>query len=210
MLNLTGQKYGRLTILDEALPALSNGHRDRRWNCLCDCGTQKVILQGSFRSGKTVSCGCFHEECMKSPYDTDSPEYAAWLNMKARCNPTYRKNEACYQRKQLGVCDHWLNDFQAFLDHVGPRPSPSHSIDRIDNSNGYLPGNVRWATKQEQSRNRDCAIWLTFCGERLHLAEWAKRTGLLERVIYRRVKVNGWTVEKALTTPILVRHPKST
>jgi hypothetical protein len=82
-------------------------------------------------------------------------ERTAWNALRARCRTT-----TSYIKRGITVADEWLgpDGFAAFLDHVGPAPSPAHSLDRIDNNSGYRPGNVRWATCQEQARNTSSYI----------------------------------------------------
>ena len=94
----------------------------------------------------------------KTPYRKDkahlTPEYRAWCRMKDRYyNPNY-KGYATYGGRGIVVCDKWVNDYDAFLRDVGPRPSPNHTIDRINNNGNYESGNVRWGTWQQQARNR--------------------------------------------------------
>lgn len=84
----------------------------------------------------------------------DAPEYKVWAGMKRRCLNKNDPSYAGYGAKGVTVCDEWVHSFQAFYDHIGERPSAEHSIDRIDNSKGYEPNNVRWATKLQQSINR--------------------------------------------------------
>jgi hypothetical protein len=91
------------------------------------------------------------------------------------------------------------NGYAAFLRHIGPRPSPEHSLDRIDNARGYEPGNVRWATIYQQARNTRWNRVLEFRGERRCVAEWAEILGLRATTIYDRLYA-GWSVEAALTT----------
>jgi len=85
--------------------------------------------------------------------DTDSPEHCAWKQMKQRCRPgsVWRR---WYAARGIVVCDEWRQSYEAFRDHIGPRPSPKHSLDRINNDGNYEPGNVRWATWAEQMLNR--------------------------------------------------------
>jgi len=83
-----------------------------------------------------------------------TPEYRAWISMKDRCLNPKSSNYANWGGRGIGVCPEWAEDFVAFYNHVGSKPSPRHSLDRIDGSLGYEPGNVRWATKSEQSANR--------------------------------------------------------
>ena len=85
---------------------------------------------------------------------SSTPEYTAWCSMKTRCyNPNYQYYEH-YGARGIEVADEWINDFRAFYNHVGPRPSAKHSLDRIDNNGNYEPGNVRWATDSQQKLNR--------------------------------------------------------
>jgi hypothetical protein len=81
-------------------------------------------------------------------------EHKCWASMKARCLNPSALNFKHYGGRGITVCDEWVDDYEAFLAHVGRRPSSQHSLDRVDNERGYEPGNVRWATKTEQARNR--------------------------------------------------------
>lgn len=87
-----------------------------------------------------------------------SPEYTAWINIKERCLNAQRPDFPRYGGAGVAVCDRWRDSFESFLADMGPRPSARHSIDRINNSQGYEPGNCRWATREEQSRNRAAAV----------------------------------------------------
>ncbi len=81
-------------------------------------------------------------------------EYSAWSMAKQRCGNPRHPRFADWGGRGIRVCDEWLHDFPAFLAHIGPRPGPEFSLDRIDNDGDYEPGNVRWATRVEQRRNR--------------------------------------------------------
>jgi len=84
----------------------------------------------------------------------ETPEYMCWASMKQRCcnkNCPYYIN---YGGRGIKVCDEWLNDYKAFYKYIGDRPSPNHSIDRINNDGNYEPGNVRWATRSVQLSNQ--------------------------------------------------------
>lgn len=124
--------------------------------------------------------------------------------MLRRCEDPSRPGYPNYGGRGIRVCDRW-HDFTAFSADVGERPSPRHSLDRIDNARGYEPGNVRWATRHEQSRNTRRNIRLTHNGETMVLADWAKRLGVPWARLYARIKA-GWPAEAALTLPRYAQH----
>lgn len=84
----------------------------------------------------------------------DMPEYHSWAHMIQRCTNPKNKAWKNYGGRGITVCDAWRKAFAAFFAYVGCKPSPEHSIERIDNDRGYEPGNVKWATRSEQSLNR--------------------------------------------------------
>lgn len=150
LMDLTGWRFGRLVVagIDRIQPC-ATGTRIY-WKCTCDCGTDVVSRADALRIGRVVSCGC-----RKITHGlTKTPEFKVWSAMIERCHTESHRNYDNYGGRGISVCPEWRNDFQAFLKHVGPRPSSQHSIDRFPNNNGnYAPGNVRWATKKQQSRN---------------------------------------------------------
>lgn len=128
-----------------------------------------------------------------------TPEYSVWSSMKARCLNPRHKNFAEYS--QRGMWPPWQTDFLAFLEHIGPRPSPWHTVERIDNSRGYFPGNVRWATATEQASNRRSTVWIEHDGKRLTVTQWAHALGLQAATIHKRLE-RGWPPERAITEPV--------
>ena len=146
----TGQKFGKLTVLRRA----PNGSgRDTKWECLCDCGTLKIIIGDNLKGGKTKSCGC--SQARTTHGDWGSPEYTSWASMIDRCTNQNRKQWKDYGGRGITVCKEWLNDYSAFLAYMERRPTLNHSLDRYPNNDGnYEPGNVRWATKEEQNNNQ--------------------------------------------------------
>lgn len=126
----------------------------------------------------------------------ETPEKSRWRAMKARCfNPNNRKYPR-YGARGITVCERWLV-FENFLADMGPRPSPRHSIDRINNDGNYEPSNCRWATMPEQMRNSIAARWVTFNGETLTVTDWAQRLGITQGSMSRRLSV--WPLERAMT-----------
>jgi hypothetical protein len=103
-----------------------------------------------------------------------------------------------YADRGITVCARW-GVYENFLADMGRRPSPEHSLDRIDNDRGYEPGNCRWATDVEQNRNTRGNHLVTFRGETLPIAAWAERLGMLHATLTYRLRT--WSVERAFTEP---------
>jgi hypothetical protein len=122
--------------------------------------------------------------------------YKTWKGMRDRCTRETHKDYPHYGGRGISVCQRWQS-FEAFYEDMGDRPSPHHSIDRIDNSKGYEPGNCRWATTNEQARNTSRTIHVEFGGKSQCITDWARELGLPQESLRRRIK-KGWPLEKAL------------
>ncbi len=203
IVDMTGQKIGRLTVLGPA------GFKRRlaAWRCLCECGKETVVAGGHLRGRRgTRSCGCYASDRRREAATTHglsgTPEHGIWTDMIQRCTNPRRECFRNYGGRGIRVAAEWLGEggFERFFAHVGPRSTPEHEIDRIDNDGHYEPGNVRWATRSEQSSNTRRNRRLTFRGETLTLAAWSRRTGIPAAVIRLRV-LWGWSMERALTEP---------
>jgi hypothetical protein len=159
VLDLIGQRFGRLIVQTRSTATFSDP-KHVRWICLCDCGAVATVRAAVLRRGCTRSCGCLKREVIARGTTTThgathTPEYRAWAGLINRCTNPNNAQYANYGKRGITVVPEWRNDFQAFLTCVGLRPSAQHSIDRFPDNNGnYAPGNVRWATKQEQSISR--------------------------------------------------------
>lgn len=145
-------RFGRLTLLEETSLRRRGGVVGR---FLCDCGVEKLIPMVRVRCGNAKSCGCLRV----SHGQTGTDEYRAWCAMKARCRPTTARDNAGHKSLGITVCGRWRK-FENFIADMGPRPSPRHSIDRIDNTKGYEPSNCRWAIPTQQMQNtRRSKVW---------------------------------------------------
>lgn len=135
----------------------------------------------------------------------NSPTYVCWRSMRQRCSNPNVKRYPFYGGRGIKVCERW-NSFVNFLADVGERPSPVHSIDRIDNNGHYEPGNVRWAENKTQQRNRtNYNRILVHDGRSQSLQAWADEVGLLPQTIRGRL-AQGWAISEALTKPIDARR----
>lgn len=117
------------------------------------------------------------------------PERSPRHAMLARCDTRCSASLGGYWRgRGITVCDEWLSSFLAFALHIGPRPTMKHSIDRIDNDGNYEPGNVRWATKQEQGRNTSQTVFLVFRGATMCIKDAAAAAGVPYQKLIRRLR----------------------
>jgi len=193
IIDLTGQKFSRLTVISFAPTKKKMSH----WNVVCDCGTKTVVDGCNLKKGHTKSCGCLQVERIKEHNTThngciDHPlEYGTWKGIKQRCNNINNHAYKDYGGRGITVCDRWLNSFENFLADMGRKPTPQHSLDRINNNGNYEPSNCRWATRTEQNRNTRANVRIMFQGEMRCLAEVAEISGLDIRIISTRLK-RGW------------------
>ncbi len=202
--DLTGQVFGRLTVVTFVRPA----PRKLKWICECECGQIKHVASDALLRGRQLSCGCLMRELVRARATTHGlaarhkrhSDYGVWLHMRDRCNNPRFEDYKNYGGRGITVCERW-NDFTAFLADMGPRPSPKHSIDRICNDGNYEPGNCRWATKIEQVNNTRQNHIVEFDGRTMNITQWSADTGLASWVITKRLKL-GWTPTDALTKPV--------
>lgn len=208
-IDLTGKVFERLTVLGFAGSPPSSGKRPMLWNCVCLCGTIKVVHGGDLKKGHTRSCGCWQKQTVGERSETHGNAgrgkvtrvYRTWQNMLTRTTNLKSKEYHNYGGRGIKVCDRWQNSFENFLFDMGQPITAKHTLDRIDNEGGYCKENCRWATPKDQARNTRINHILEFNGKKACLAEWTESFGLRRSSLWSRLR-RGWSVERALTTPI--------
>lgn len=204
--DLTGFMFGKLTVLRRDV---SSHKKVVKWICRCECGTERSIWRSDLKSGSTKSCGCMALELSKITKMTRKAESPAkpirerkiWRGMKDRCQNPGNSLYARYGARGISVSEEW-QDFENFFMDMGFRPSPLHSLDRIDNSLGYSKENCRWATSKQQNRNRRSNKIIDTPRGPMVLAEAAEAFGVNEDALAKRIK-KGLTGDE-LFKPICV------
>jgi hypothetical protein len=166
MINPVGMRFGRLVVLRETQPIRRAyvgraTHKERRVHCACDCGGETIVCLNHLRQGRVTSCGCARREKTAATkrkhgfrVGAPLPEYNSWRGMRARCENRKHSDFHNYGGRGIAVSARWRESFENFLADMGRKPSPVHSLDRIDVNGDYEPGNCRWATPKEQRANQ--------------------------------------------------------
>lgn len=145
IINIAGQTFGSLTVLCRA-PTVDG---ETCWLCKCVCGAEKSCRSDKLRKGRIKSCGC-KNPIKRTHGMSGTPEYESWRNMHDRC---YNKRSNRYKHYGARGIEVKFNSFDEFYAEIGPKP-PKMTVDRIDNDGNYEPGNIRWATRSQQARNK--------------------------------------------------------
>lgn len=197
----TGTTFGGLTFLRDA-PLRPN--KQRRAFFACHCGKEFETWVHTVKSGRAKSCGCSYKhpkrniKCGLGSQDNKVMR-RLWRTMLRRCNNPKSRDYKNYGARGIKVCEAW-SCYETFIRDVGVMPTPDHSLDRLENGGNYEPGNVRWATRCEQSNNKRNNRFIEFSGERLTLPQWERKLCMGKKTIASRLKA-GWSIERALTTP---------
>lgn len=198
--DLAGQRFGRLVVLGRGKNTMSPaGYALHYWECRCDCGAVKEVMNKALVAGDVNSCGCLRKElaaakCYKHG-GTNTPEYNVWFKMKARCSDKKDKRYADWGGRGIRVCERW-SKFENFISDMGQRPSDLHSIDRIDNNGNYSPENCRWATHAEQHANKRGLLLVPLNGKEVSFSVYCRELGLNYRRSLFRYSQLGWPLSQ--------------
>lgn len=208
---IVGQRYNRWTVTAIVSPR----GKALRVAVRCDCGTESEVIASNLRAGLSLSCGCLARERCAEAHRTHGlswhPLYLTWKGMIGRCSNAEDAGFANYGARGITVCARWVASFEDFLADMGEKPTPEHSIDRIDNDGGYWCGacaecvaagrasNCRWATRAVQARNTRRNLWIEIDGTRRLLSDVCAEHGVSRQLLHVRVS-SGWDLLRAATT----------
>ena len=201
--DLTGQKYGMLTVLARSRSEKTKGSM---WICRCDCGEirKRPVSRTNLIRGFAWSCGCqyTHAGTNNSNYRhglSHTRLNRIWRSMIKRC-----KFDECY--KNVEICDEWQDFIKFYQWAVNNGYSDELTIDRIDPNGNYEPNNCRWIPQRKNLLNRRTNYYITYKGKKQTVTEWSKELGINVRTLTKRLRV--WDVEKAFTTPVDTAHKR--
>ena len=208
-LDLVGLKFERLTVMCEAgrTPA-----KKIKWLCKCSCGKETIVVGGDLKSGRVKSCGCLNEEKRKERNEGNTygvkhggyrtKLYSVWKQMRQRCTVTTHPMFKHYGARGICVCKKWDENFNEFYEwSIKNGYKEGLTIERVDNDGCYCPENCEWITRKKQNINRRNTVKI----------DGAPIVSLLEKynvkkedmnAVRARVLVLGWSLEKAVATPI--------
>jgi hypothetical protein len=206
--DLTGQVFGRLTVLSHSRRILPSGKSVIHWNCVCACGQTLQVSATHIKGGHTKSCGCLNREVARqrhvthghAPRGTPSRTYRSYNSMFQRCYNPKCERYPSYGGRGITVCARWSESFENFLADMGERPA-GMAIDRKDNDLGYSKNNCRWATQKQEMRNTSRNRNLMIDNETLCVSAWAERSGISAQTLLDRVD-RGWESRRAVFEPV--------
>lgn len=205
VIDLTGQTFGRLTVLGRGEDYLrpSDGSLRPRWLCKCSCGNEVQAHAAHLKKhGDNQSCGCLgaekssvrlKEQATKHGHHAGgkhSPTFSSWNNMMGRCYRESHKSYPWYGAKGIKVCERW-HSFENFLEDMGERPE-GMTLDRKDLTQDYSPGNCKWSTRKEQDRHRSSNVMIEHDGRTMCATDWAKELGMNYHTFRYRHRVGLW------------------
>ncbi|MEK3993708.1 hypothetical protein MKY29_03050 [Psychrobacillus sp. FSL K6-2365] len=193
--DLTGQTFGKLTVMKFSRDVKSGKRFRKYWECICECGKTNEIRTDSLTSGKVTSCGCLKNEqdqinLIKNHRHKMSGTrlYGIWQKMKDRCYNSNLRSYEDYGARGIKICDEWLVP-DNFIDWALANGYKNYlTIDRIDNNGNYEPTNCRWSTSKVQARNRRSNIEVEYLGKKMTMIEVAEKSSISYRALIARYR----------------------
>lgn len=213
-LNLIGQKFGRLTVIEFICVKKKNSY----FLCKCNCGNEKVIKGQDLKTNQTKSCGCLVKENRSKGLSrthgmSKTQFYHTWNAMKGRCQKPNDKNYKHYGGRGITVCERWLkfenfrdDMYESYKEHYDKYGRKNTQIDRIKNDGDYKLSNCQWATKIQNQNNRRNNHFLTYEGQTLTISQWAKIVKIKKTTIYMRKNYFGLSDKETLTRPLHINR----
>lgn len=203
-----GDKFGRFTVVD---PNVKKNHA----LCVCQCGNEKIVKRSHLKDGGSQSCGCLRDERIREACGThgqgNTRMHRIWSGMLQRCRNTRNPAFPRYGGRGVRVCPEWDpqqgGSFETFAADMGEPPTEEHTLDKDKLGGGmyYGPKTCCWLDRTGQARHTRSNRMLSYNGQTKCMAEWAEVLGLRYQTLWDRLNKSGWSVEKALSTPIKKR-----
>ena len=214
----TGNRYGNLTVLRRGKDHIftKTGYARAQWWCRCDCGKEILVQGANLRNGHTKSCrDCGYKRVSKARQThglCGTKIHNEFRAIIQRCENPNSAAWPLYGGRGVRLYPEWRENPRKFFEYVSQLPhfgEPGYSIDRWPNKDGnYEPGNIRWATMKEQTRNLRSNFIVHWKSQDMPLSEACELEGLPYKTVHSRVKYLGWSVIDALTRPIGKNGPK--
>lgn len=200
-IDLTGNRYGHLTVIKE------NGRIGKNilWLCRCDCGNEINVIPYNLKNGHTQSCGCIRGSNRITHHKSKSRLYRIWrhINIKSRCLNENVPHYKYYGGRGISLCEEWTNSFEKFCEWANANGYQDNlSIDRIDVNGNYEPSNCRWTNAKNQANNKTNNRLIEYNGEPHTLSEWSDILGINHLTISKRIDDYGWSIKRAFETPV--------
>lgn len=200
-IDLTGQKFGRLTVIKDT--GKKNNDKRALWLCKCNCGNEVIISGKDLRNGNTQSCGCLQRDRSRKHGEWGTRLYRIWYDMKDRCFNKNSVNYKYYGGRGITICKEWKEKPFLFFQWARNNGYQDNlTIDRIDSNGNYEPSNCRWATMKEQSNNVRNNKRITYNNETHTMSEWAEILNIDYHLLQSRL-YHKWSFERAIKSPKL-------
>lgn len=205
--DLTGMRFGRLTVIEESYKENGKVY----WRCRCDCNEETIVQGSKLRGGQTKSCGCLFDEYMQDRIKyfykdrVHQKLYKTWACMKQRCYNPHNASYNNYGGRGITVCQEWKDNFLNFYNWaINNHYNDKLIIERKNVNGNYDPTNCKWATAKEQQNNTRANVHIEYNGQIKNIKEWSEITGIPYYILQTRYS-NG-DMDERLFRPI--RHKR--